>query len=125
MTIWLQSEVERVADARQDRALAVFDVLDEWIQGRDFDCRSTIDSLVGARPAASGAGEAPQDAGPTRATLEAYAEQAGYPNPREAANQLQILMMGAIVSAGSGDGQAAKRARSMAELLLDGAPAAS
>ncbi len=51
--------------------------------------------------------------------LEAYAEQAGAANPQEAGHQLQILMMGAVVSAGRGDDEAARRARALAELLLD------
>ena len=54
-----------------------------------------------------------------RATLEGYADEAGATNPRETSHQLQILMMGAILSAGRGDGQAAMRARALAELLLE------
>jgi hypothetical protein len=121
LTIWLQSEVERLAGARRSRALAVFDVLDEWIQRRDFNCSSTIHSLVDEDGDGAVRGWS-SGVGPTWSTLEAYAEQAGSANPREAGRQLQILMMGAIVSAGCGDGQAAKRARSLAERVLDGSP---
>jgi hypothetical protein len=51
--------------------------------------------------------------------LERYAEEAGAANPGEIARELQILMMGAIVSAGCGDLHSARRARSLAEVLLD------
>jgi len=100
--------VERLADTRQPHALTVFDVLDEWVHRGGFDCCWAMDTLT------DGAGR--------DATLERYAEQAGSSDPREAGHQLQILMMGAILSAGRGDDRAAMHARSLAELLLDGSP---
>jgi len=51
--------------------------------------------------------------------LEGYAEEAGMADPEDVALQLQTLMMGAIVSAGRGDREAAHRARGIAELILD------
>jgi hypothetical protein len=54
-----------------------------------------------------------------RALLSSYAEQAEASNPDELGYRLQILMMGAIVSASRGDHEAARRARVLAELLLD------
>ena len=108
MTSLLQAEVERLADTRQPHALTVFDVLDEWFRRRDFDCGWAMDTLTGS---------AGQDA-----TLERYAEQAGSSDPREAGQQLQILMIGAILSAERGDERAAMHARSLAQLLLDGSP---
>jgi len=56
--------------------------------------------------------------GVIREKLQRYAEQADAPDPEEMSYQLQILMMGAIVSAGRGDVEAARRARVFAELLL-------
>jgi hypothetical protein len=117
----MQAEVERLADTRQRRALAVFDVLDEWFHSCDFDCRSAIGTFMeGTDSARSDRDVPPGRLGLSRATLEAYAEQAGSPNPCEAGHQLQLLMVGAILSAGHGDDRAATHARSLAELLLDG-----
>lgn len=124
--------MQRLADAhRRPLALAVFDVLDAWFRRGNFDCCSAIDTLsdtadrsARGRAQASDDLTAPgHDACLSRQTLERYAEQAGSPNPREAAHQLQMLMLGAILSAGCGDELAAMRARSLAELVLDGASA--
>jgi hypothetical protein len=133
LTSWLQAEVERLADARQPRALVVFDVLDDWFHGRDFDCRSAIGTATGEAEATvdrETVALSGQDAAPaarrrldlSMQTLEAYAEQAGSPDPHEAGRQLQILLLGAVVCAGSGDDRAARHARSLAELLLEGSP---
>jgi hypothetical protein len=54
-----------------------------------------------------------------RAILEVAARQAGAVDPEETGHQLQILLMGAVVSATGGDLQAAQRVRTLTELLLD------
>jgi hypothetical protein len=115
----LEAEVERGSDTGKVRALAVFDALDELLRRPDFDRCSLLD-----RPPAAGEGSGMPDPetggrlGVSAAALEGYARQAGAANPREAGHQLQILIMGAIVSASAGDEQAARRARALAELLL-------
>ena len=119
MTTWLQTEVERLADKEQCRALAVFDALDEWFQRPDFDSRSFVNTLLGIPGIDAIKRTTLRDFGVVRATLEGYADEAGAVNPREISHQLEILIMGAIVSAGRGDGEAAMRARSLAELLLE------
>jgi hypothetical protein len=119
LTTWLQAEVERLAGTEQDRVLAVFDALDEWFRRPDFECRSFINTLLGIAGVEATKRTTLRDFGVVRATLEGYADEAGATNPREISHQLQILMMGAIVSAGRGDGEAATRARALAELLLE------
>jgi hypothetical protein len=131
LTSLLQAEVESPADARRPLALAVFDILDTWFRRSNFDCCSAIDTVsdtAGPSPCRRAPGSddpTPPRHGPglSRQTLERYAEQAGSPNPQEAAHQLQMLMLGAILAAGCGEELAALRARSLAELVLQGAPA--
>ncbi len=122
MTTWLQAEVERLADTEQCRALAVFDALDEWFQRPDFECSSFVNTLLGVAGVDAMQHTPLGDFGVVRATLEGYADEVGAIDPRETSHQLQILMMGAIVSAGRGDGEAATRARELAELLLEPQP---
>jgi hypothetical protein len=54
-----------------------------------------------------------------RAIFEATARQAGAADPVETGHQLQILLMGAIVSASRGDHDAAQRVGALADLLLE------
>jgi hypothetical protein len=54
-----------------------------------------------------------------RAVFEAAAREAGAASPRETGHQLQILLIGGIVSASRGDRRAPERVRMMAELLLE------
>lgn len=53
--------------------------------------------------------------------LEAAARQAGAVDPEQAGHQLQVLLIGAMVSANSGDRAAPHRARALTELLLENA----
>jgi hypothetical protein len=115
----LQAEVERRADTRQDRALALFDTLEEVLRRPGFDGASFLSPRHETADGEGGVHH--QDIRGlvvSTETLEDYARQAGAPHPEEAGHQLRILLMGAIVSAGRGDDQAARRARALAELLL-------
>jgi hypothetical protein len=59
-----------------------------------------------------------------RKLLESYAEQAGALDPAKLGYQLQTLLMGAIVSAGRGDEDAARRIRPLvAETIASSAAA--
>jgi hypothetical protein len=119
-TSWLQAEVNRRAATRQSRALAVFDALDELFHRRRADgCWfvSTPPDPLGFDMPIHQANAS--QLGVTAATLEDYAEEAGAADPEETGCKLQILVTGAIVSAGRGDEQAARRARALAERLLE------
>ncbi len=123
MTTWLQTEVERLADTQRCRALAVFDALDEWFNRPDFDCCSFVRTLLGIGDDEHAMRRMTvRHLGVMQAILEGYADEAGAANPRETGQQLQILMMGAVMSAGRGDSEAARRARALAELALELSP---
>jgi AcrR family transcriptional regulator len=117
---WLQAEVERRATSGEDRILVIFDVLHEWFNRPDFEGCSFINTLLEVRDRADPVHQAAiRHLDSIRTLLERYAGQAGATNPGNVAHQLQILMMGAIVAANRGDGQAARRARALAVPLLD------
>jgi AcrR family transcriptional regulator len=119
---WLQTEVEARASTGKRRVLAVFEALDEWFNRPDFEGCAFITTLLQSSDAAGPIHQATvRHLEVIRSLLERYAEEAHLARPADVACQLQILMMGAIVSAGRGDIAAARRTRLLAELLLDGA----
>jgi AcrR family transcriptional regulator len=121
---WLVAEVERRAATPRGRALAMFDALDEWFHGPDFEGCSFINTLLETTGKDDPVyRETVRHLDVIRAILETYAEQAGAVDSKEIAYQLQILAMGAIVSAGRGDPEAARRARVLAELRLNASAA--
>jgi hypothetical protein len=123
---WLDGLVERTARTPQGRALAVFDALDEWFRQPDFERSPYINALLetgkddrSSQSDEPGTEQAAREVGAVRAILETYARQAGVDDPEQTSRQLYILFTGAIVSACRGDHQAARRARALAELLLE------
>jgi AcrR family transcriptional regulator len=116
---WLQSEIERLATSPRDRLLVPFDALDEWFHRDDFEGCSFVNTLLEAHGSDPLHQAAVRHLALIEDLIEGYAEQAGMADPEEIALQLQTLMLGSIVSAGRGDREAARRARGVAELLLD------
>ncbi|MDX6661867.1 MAG: hypothetical protein QOJ55_2689 [Solirubrobacteraceae bacterium] len=115
---WLQSEVQRLASTPRDRLLAIFDVFDEWFHRPDYEGCSFINTLLEMRESDPLHEAAAHHLSVIRGFIEDLAGQAGVERPEEIAFQLQLLMIGAIVAAGRGDLDAARRARSTAELIL-------
>jgi AcrR family transcriptional regulator len=118
---WLEAEAERLAETPQERALAVFDALDEWFRRPDFEGCSFINTLLETNDGDPIRRETVRHLAAIRTIFETYAEQAGATNPQETGYRLQILVMGAIVSASGGDAEAAQRTRPLADLLLESA----
>lgn len=121
---WLEAEIERLAATPGDRLLTLFDVLDKWFRRRDFEGCSFISTLLETQ-AQDGPvhRECRRQLDLIRAMLEEHARQAGARDPVSTGYQVQILMMGAIVSATRGDKNAARRARAVAALLVEAASA--
>jgi AcrR family transcriptional regulator len=123
---WLAVEIERRGSDPLERLLVPFDVLDGWFRSPDFEGCAFMRTLF----------EVPDEADPVhvaavrhldtvKAMLAGNAEQAGIARADEIALQIQTLMMGSIVSATRGDREAARRARVVAERLLEGEPRAA
>jgi AcrR family transcriptional regulator len=119
---WLEAEMDSAAGTPQDHVLALFDALDDWFHRDDFERCSFINTLLEIHDTRDPiAKAAARHLEVIRAMIEDYAAQAGIASSEKVAYQLQILMMGATVSASRGDLDAARRARELAQLLLDGA----
>jgi AcrR family transcriptional regulator len=116
---WLIHEVEQRATEPRDRLLAIFDALDEWFHRDDFEGCSFINTLIevhGGQERIYDAAVGHMDV--INKTIKGYAKDAGIPSPGLVADQIHILVLGAIVSAGRGDRKAARSARALAALLL-------
>jgi AcrR family transcriptional regulator len=117
---WLRDGVEAASTVPHDRLLAVFDVLDGWFRLPHYEGCSFANTLLEFSDANSRIHqEAARQLEAVRSLVERFARDAGLPDPAEVASLIQILMLGAIVSASRGDREAGRRARRLAVLLLD------
>jgi AcrR family transcriptional regulator len=117
---WLEAGIEGLAAAPQERLLYVFDLFDEWFRRSDFEGCSFLSVLLEIDdPSSPIHGAAIRNIEVVRAMLERLAEEAGASAPDATAYELQILMMGSIMSARRGDLDAAVRARKVAHMLLE------
>jgi AcrR family transcriptional regulator len=116
---WLEAEIDRLGETPRERVLAIFDAFDSWFRRPDFEGCSFVNTLLEfddeSHPFHK---EAARQLDVVRAIIATRVEQAGAQHPEEVADQIQLLSLGAIVSAGRGDRNAARRARELAELLL-------
>ena len=116
---WLQSEVERRAEAPDEQLLAVFDVFHEWFQDESLEGCSFINVLLEVPDRASPVRQASIDhLAEIRRFLERLATEAGVEQPDDFARRWHILMKGSIVSAQEGDREAAHRAQTIGRLVL-------
>jgi AcrR family transcriptional regulator len=117
---WLEAGIDAGERGPEDRMLAVFDLLDEWFHRDDFESCAFVRTVL---EFFEGRGTVYEDAvrhlEVVRSVVEEHAERAGARRPADVAYKVQTLMLGAIVSATRGDLNAARRAREVAELLLE------
>ena len=117
---WLEEETARRTQDPAGRLLAIFDVFDEWFRRPDFEGCSFINVML----------EHPDENHPLhiaaarylasiREFLKQLARSAGIKRDEPFARQWHILMKGSIVAAGEGDRDAARRAKAVAQLLLE------
>jgi AcrR family transcriptional regulator len=123
--LWTYGWVERQARLRgggtaEGTLLAIFDLFDEWFHADDFEGCSFVNVLLETADLESEVGAASaMHLENIRGIIRALAAEAGLRDVEEFALSLHILMKGSIVQAGEGDLDAAKRAQSMARLLID------
>jgi AcrR family transcriptional regulator len=122
--LWTHDWVEREARVRggggEAGLLAIFDLFDEWFHRDDFEGCSFVNVLLETADLRHPIGAA--CAGHLeniRAVIRTLASEAGLRDVDEFALSFHILMKGSIVQAGEGDLDAAKRAQSLARVLID------
>jgi AcrR family transcriptional regulator len=116
---WLRREVEARAGGPAERLLAIFDVFDGWFREAGFEgCAFINVMLETADPGHPAHAASVASLANIRGFLEVLARDAGVADAAGFARKWHILMKGAIVAAGEGDVDAARRAQDIGRLLL-------
>jgi AcrR family transcriptional regulator len=116
---WVEAEARRRGTTPEEQLLAIFELFDEWFQRDDFEACSFINVLLEMGPAHPAGRASARHLASIRTVVGRLAEEATLRDPASFAHSWHILMKGSIVSATEGDAQAARRARSMARLLIE------
>ena len=116
---WVQAEARRRGSTPEEQLLAIFDLFDEWFHRDDFEACSFVNVLLelgAAHPAGKASIEHLEN---IRRIVRQLADQASLSDPDSFARSWHILMKGSIVSAAEGDPEAARRAKAMAQRLIE------
>jgi AcrR family transcriptional regulator len=117
---FVEAEARRRGSTPRERLLAIFDVFDEWFHRDDFEGCSFVNVLLEMGDLDNPLGKASAaHLEYIRSVVRRLAEEAGMQDSETFAHSWHILMKGSIVAAGEGDLLSARRARAMAEDLLD------
>ena len=116
---WLAREARRRGSAPEEQLLAIFDVFDEWFGAEDFEACSFINVLLELGPRHPAGDASVRHLRNIRAVVRQLAEEAGLRDPGAFAHSWHLIMKGSIIAAVEGDTEAARRARGLAQLLID------
>ncbi len=115
---WVEAGATRRGATAEERLLAIFDLFDEWFHQETFEGCSFINVLLEMGPQNPAGRASAQHLENIRSIVRRFAEDAGLRDPGSFAHSWHMLMKGAIVAAAEGDAEAARRAKSLASLLI-------
>jgi len=115
----LEAEARRRASTADERLLAIFDVLDEWFRGDDYECCSFVSVLLEMRSDHPAGREAKHQLERVRTVIRTFAEEAGLRETERFAVACQLLVNGSIVCAAAGNADAARPAKELARGLIE------
>ena len=117
---WLEQTIAHRGTTAGARLLGLFDAFDEWFRRDDYEgclfARALLETGDTASPVGAAAVTGLEN---VRALICELAEDAGVRDPKVFAFQIQMLLLGAIVLAASGELEAARKAREVARLILE------
>jgi AcrR family transcriptional regulator len=117
---WLEREIELRGDTAEARLLAIFDALHDWFQETSYEGCFFTNALLEVHDRSSQIRlQGVARLGTVHGLVRRLAEAARVRDPELLADQLQILMWGSIVAALDGRLESARRARALAQLLLE------
>jgi AcrR family transcriptional regulator len=116
---WLREQVRARGGTPEEQLLAVFDLFDEWFRQPEYAGCPFIKVLLemGTRHPAGAA--CIEHLERVRELLTQLAADAGLRDPSELAQSLHLLLCGCIIQASAGKTAAAKRARQMAQAVIE------
>lgn len=115
---WLEAQAMSRGTSPRARLLAMFDLFDEWFHRDDFEGCAFINTLLEMGKTHPTGRASINHLENIRIVVRDLAKQAGVRSPTDFARSWLILMKGSIIAAAEGDLNAARRAKSMARLLL-------
>ena len=115
---WVEDQATKRGATGEERLLAIFDLFDEWFHQEGFEGCSFINVLLEMGNQSAAGRASVQRLENIRLIVRRFAEAAGLQDPDAFAHSWHILMKGSIVAAAEGDAEAARRAQSMARLLI-------
>jgi AcrR family transcriptional regulator len=116
---WVEEEAARRGATAEERLLVIFDLFDEWFHQKSFEGCSFINVLLEMGTESPTGQASVQHLENIRSIVRRLAEDAGLRDPGSFAHSWHILMKGSIVAAAEGDADAARRAKSMGQHLID------
>jgi len=116
---WVEAEARRHGTTPEEQLLAIFDLFDGWFHREDFEACSFINVLLEMGPAHPAGRASIVHLENIRLVVSRLADEAGLREPESFARSWHILMKGSIVSASEGDAHAARRAQTIARLLIN------
>ena len=116
---FVEAEARKRGSTPEEQLLAIFDVFDEWFHRDDFEACSFINVLLEMGAAHPTGKACIAHLENIRGVVRKLAREAGLRDTESFARSWHILMKGSIVSAAEGDSEAAKRAQTMARLLIE------
>jgi AcrR family transcriptional regulator len=116
---WVEAEARRRGTTPEEQLLAIFELFDEWFHRDDFEACSFINVLLEMGPEHPVGQASVRHLESIRSVVSGLAQEAALRDPESFSRSWHILMKGSIVSASEGDADAAQRARSMAQLLIE------
>ncbi|MFD3447013.1 hypothetical protein ACFDTO_20645 [Microbacteriaceae bacterium 4G12] len=119
---WMVTRVENDVRARattgEGRLLAIFDVLDSWLEGHDSEAATVVDAVVKLNERHPIGRVVSQETQRIRAIVIDFGSQAGLVDVEEFAESWHILLRGTAMRAVEGDTGAPIRARDMGRDLI-------
>ena len=116
---WLREEVRERGSTPEEQLVAVFELFDEWFCEPDYAGCPFIKVLLEMGAGHPAGAACIRHLETVRELLMQLATDAGLRDPSELAQSLQLLLYGSIIQTSAGKSGAAKRARQMAQAVID------